>query len=102
MYPLTLLLASCTPQVANAESVLTVHHDSRGGSSRALRMVSVLNLYIQNSQGQVRSVVVTQAAVHGSLRDQGDIGLPSATDLCLQHPSSTLWQQSDVQESVIW
>lgn len=40
-------------QVANAESVLAVHHDRKQGSSRALRMVSVLNLYIQNSQGQV-------------------------------------------------
>jgi hypothetical protein len=39
-------------QVANAESVLTIH--GSGASSRALRMVNVLNLYITNGAGQVR------------------------------------------------
>jgi hypothetical protein len=44
---------ACSPcvQVANAESVLTVH--GSGASSRALRMVNVLNLYITNGAGQV-------------------------------------------------
>lgn len=38
-------------QVSNAESVLTVH--GTGNGSRALRLVSVLNLYIKNECGQV-------------------------------------------------
>jgi hypothetical protein len=39
-------------QVVKAESVLTVDESS----SRALRLINVLNLYIVNEQGQVCSV----------------------------------------------
>lgn len=39
-------------QVAKAESVLTVEAES----SRALRLINVLNLYIVNDRGQVRQV----------------------------------------------
>jgi hypothetical protein len=39
-------------QVQNAESVLTVLQLA-GGAVRALRLVSVLNLYIRNAAGQV-------------------------------------------------
>jgi hypothetical protein len=42
----------CAVQVAKAESVLTV--EVVEGSSRALRRINVLNLYIVNEQGQVR------------------------------------------------
>lgn len=55
-------------EVANAESVLTVH--SIAGSRRALRMVSVLNLYIQNSQGQVL-IEAGQRLPDGRLRQRG-------------------------------
>ncbi|KAF8066241.1 hypothetical protein HT031_002564 [Scenedesmus sp. PABB004] len=56
-------------EVANAESVLTVHA-SNGGRGRALRLVSVLNLYIQNGQGQVL-IEAGQRLPDGRLRQRG-------------------------------
>jgi hypothetical protein len=52
--------SSLNLQVTNAESILTVH--GSGASSRALRMVNVLNLYIKNSAGQVSRTAAGAAA----------------------------------------
>lgn len=61
-------IADLFEEVANAESVLTVH--GSGTSSRALRMVNVLNLYIKNSAGQVL-IEAGQRLPDGRLRQRG-------------------------------
>ncbi|KAF6254470.1 hypothetical protein COO60DRAFT_1642329 [Scenedesmus sp. NREL 46B-D3] len=61
-------IADLYEEVANAESVLTIH--GSGASSRALRMVNVLNLYIKNSAGQVL-IEAGQRLPDGRLRQRG-------------------------------
>eukprot|EP00882_Tetradesmus_deserticola_P012106 GHRQ01012827.1.p1 GENE.GHRQ01012827.1~~GHRQ01012827.1.p1 ORF type:complete len:163 (+),score=53.36 GHRQ01012827.1:208-696(+) len=61
-------IADLFEEIANAESILSVH--GSGASSRALRMVNVLNLYIKNSAGQVL-IEAAQRLPDGRLRQRG-------------------------------